>query len=83
MEMMSGRTEMGLTNPHSFGEPLLLWVRKISVVMVSAADVWVRRWVFCSMLNGNSPLRLGAVRSPTGRLLNWGIIIMELADKHS
>lgn len=28
MEMMNGgRTEMELTNPHSFGEPLLLWAK--------------------------------------------------------
>lgn len=34
---------------------------KVSVVMVSAANVWVRRLgFFISMLDGNSPLRLGA-----------------------
>lgn len=71
--MNGGRTEMELANPHSCGEPAPFMGQKVSVVMVSAADVWVRGWVFCSMLNGNSPLRLGAedcgwtARSPTSR----------------
>lgn len=54
--------------------------------MVSAANVWVRRWgFFISMLDGNSPLGLGAEECAVFRLsgrrhrayyTKWGILFM-------
>ena len=75
MEMMNGgRTEMELTNPHSCG-PFM--GQKVSVVMVSAADVWVRRWVFFfdakwkfSFETRGRGLRLDCPVADNSRLLN-------------